>query len=437
MKNDRIEEYSLLNNAYYGDGGFLNGKYLVQHPRESSEKYQQRLALAYYLNYTSPCVNAHVDPIFKRDPQREYSGAITALWEDFAKDTDLAGTDLNTLVKRWAVAAKLYGIGYVVCDNALQPGSTIGEILASKKRPYAYLLDPDRVKEIKVDNNGKIIYFSFLERDPKSKRDFVRIFTYKGWELRDGDKIVSNGAYDFGRVPVVKLASREISPFDMFPASEFISIAMTNRSIYNKCSWLDDILRNQTFSILTYPTTKAEELDIGTDNALAYPPDSRHIPSFIAPPAECATVLANQIQMLQEEIYRMAVVVNVTGVRTQSSGVAKQWDFEQTNQLLSSFAGNIDVAETELAELFALWLGSEFDYQCNYPKDFSVSDVTTELANAETAKALDFGTTFNTEILKRVITSYLPDLKKDRVEQIVSEYSDLADMSALDATESD
>lgn len=31
MKNDRIEEYSLLNNAYYGDGGFLNGKYLVQH----------------------------------------------------------------------------------------------------------------------------------------------------------------------------------------------------------------------------------------------------------------------------------------------------------------------------------------------------------------------------------------------------------------------
>lgn len=99
--------------------------------------------------------------------------------------------------------------------------------------------------------------------------------------------------------------------------------------------------------------------------------------------------------------------------------------------------GNIDVAETELAELFALWLGADFNYQCNYPKDFSVSDVTTELANAETAKALDFGTTFNTEVLKRVITSYLPDLKKDRVEQIVNEYSDLADMSALDATESD
>lgn len=436
MKNDRIEEYSLLNNAYYGDGGFLNGKYLVQHQRESSDKYRSRLALAYYLNYTAPCVNAHVDPIFKRDPQREYSGQITALWEDFAKDTDFAGTDLGTLVKRWALAAKLYGVGYVVCDNAPQPGSTIGEILESKKRPYAYLLDPDRVKEIKVDNNGKIIYFSFLERDPRTKRDFVRIFTDAGWRLHDGARLVAEGEYALGRVPVVKLASREISPFDMFPASEFISIAMTNRSIYNKCSWLDDILRNQTFSILTYPTAKAEDLTIGTDNALAYPPDARHTPSFIAPPSECATVLASQIQMLQEEIYRMAVVVNVTGVRTQSSGVAKQWDFEQTNQLLGSFAENISVAETELAELFALWLGMDLEYTCIYQKDFSVSDVTTELANAETAKALNFGPTFDVEVLKRVITSYLPDLKKGQVEQMTREFTEQAAQSALDTVQS-
>ena len=223
----------------------------------------------------------------------------------------------------------------------------------------------------------------------------------------------------------------------MFPASEFISIAMTKRSIYNKCSWLDDILRNQTFSILAYPTAKAEDLTIGTDNALAYPPDARHTPSFIAPPSECATVLASQIQMLQEEIYRMAVVVNVTGVRTQSSGVAKQWDFEQTNQLLGSFAENISVAETELAELFALWLGMQFDYTCTYQKDFSVSDVTTELANAETAKGLNFGETFNTEVLKRVITSYLPDIKKDQIRAITEEYRHQATLSRLDSTQAE
>lgn len=437
MKNDRIEEYNLLTDAYYGDRGFFNGKYLAPHQRESPEKYRSRINLAYYLNYTAPCVNAHVDPIFKRDPQREYSGQITPLWEDFTKDTDFAGTDLSTLMKRWALAAKLYGAGYVVCDNTPQPGSTIGEMLESKKRPYAYLLEPDRVKEIKVDNNGKIIYFSFLERDPKTKRDFVRIFTDNGWRLHDGARLIDKGEYALGRVPVARLTSRELSPFDMFPASEFISIAMTNRSIYNKCSWLDDILRNQTFSILAYPTAKAEDLAIGTDNALAYPPDARHTPSFIAPPSECATVLASQIQMLQEEIYRMAVVVNVTGVRTQSSGVAKQWDFEQTNQLLGSFAENISVAETELAELFALWLGMQFDYTCTYQKDFSVSDVTTELANAETAKGLNFGETFNTEVLKRVITSYLPDIKKDQIRAITEEYRHQATLSRLDSTQAE
>ncbi len=434
MKNDRVKQYKLLSDAYYGDGGFLNGEYLIKHIRESAEKFQNRIDLSYYLNYTAPCVNAHVDPIFKRAPQREYSGQLSQLWEDFAKDTDFAGSDLDTLSKSWALAAKLYGAAYVVCDNAPQPGSTMAEMIASKKRPYAYLLKPERIKEIKVNNYGKIIYFAFLERDPKTKKDFVRVFEQTGWHLiGDDGNVKDRGTYNLGRVPVIRLTSRELSPFDMFPASEFISIATTNRSIYNKCSWLDDILCNQTFSLLTYPTNKAEDLTIGTDNALAYPPDSRHQPSFIAPPAESANVLASQIESMRESIYNMAVVVNVTGVRAQSSGVAKQWDFEQTNQVLSSFAKSIGCAEMELAKVFALWLNTEFEYSSIYQKDFSVSDVSTELANAEVAKGLNFGEKFNLEVLKRVATSYLPDLKKDQIEEIISDYEQQIAQQKLDA----
>lgn len=437
MKNERVLEYKLLAAAYYGDGGFQDGEYLVKHWRESAEKFQSRVDLAYYLNYMAPCVNAHVDPIFKRKPMRNYAGGISAVWEQFAKDTDFAGTDLDTLMKRWALAAKLYGAAYVICDSSPTVAATIGEMLETKKRPYAYLLNPMRIKEIKVDNNGKIIYFSFLERDAASKRDFVRIFTDDEWQLLDGSKVVAYGKNNLGQVPVVRLTSRELSPFDMFPTSEFISIAQAERSLYNKCSWLDDILRNQTFSILTYPTQKAENLTIGTDNALAYPPDSRHVPSFIAPPAECAQILVQQIQQLQQEIYRMAVVVNVTGVRSQSSGIAKQWDFEETNQLLSSFSDNVGKAEEKLAGLFALWLGEKVDYTAAYQKDFAVSDVTTELGNAESAKQLNFGALFELEILKRVLTSYMPNLSKVEAEEIIADYRETAAAAQLDNRQAD
>lgn len=79
----------------------------------------------------------------------------------------------------------------------------------------------------------------------------------------------------------------------------------------------------------------------------------------------------------------------------------------------------------------------KFDYTCIYQKDFSVSDVTTELANAETAKGLNFGETFNTEVLKRVITSYLPDLKKDQIQAITEEYRQQATLSRLDSTQAE
>lgn len=433
MKNDKKEEYRLLSDAYYGNGGFSNGGYLEKHVRETNEKYGSRQKVAYYLNYTAPCVNAHVDPIFKREPQREYKGKLSSLWESFAKDTDLAGTDLNTLMKRWAHAAKLYGSGYVVVDNTREEPMTLGEALETNKRPYAYLLKPERIREIRVDNNGKINYFSFLERDPVTKKDLVMEFTKTGWQLMDGSSVKEEGEHGLGRVPVIRLTGREVSPFDMFPTSEFISIAQTNRSIYNKCSWLDDILKNQTFPILTYPADKTPPgLVIGTENALGYPSESRHVPDFISPPDSSASVLENQIVLLQQEIYRMAVVVNVTGVRSESSGVAKQWDFEQTNQLLSSFAENISVAENELAELFSLWLGEPLEYKAVYQKDFSISDTSTELANAETAKQLDFGADFMEQVLRRLITSYLPGLGRAEYEKIISGYRERESAALLD-----
>lgn len=56
----------MLEDGYEGCGGFLDGSYLTQHPREDAGKYGMRRELAYYLNYLAPCVNAHVAPIFKR-----------------------------------------------------------------------------------------------------------------------------------------------------------------------------------------------------------------------------------------------------------------------------------------------------------------------------------------------------------------------------------
>lgn len=64
----------MLEDGYFGIGGFIDGEYLTKHPRESDEKYAMRRHLSYYLNYLAPCVNAHVSPIFKTLAQRDWKG---------------------------------------------------------------------------------------------------------------------------------------------------------------------------------------------------------------------------------------------------------------------------------------------------------------------------------------------------------------------------
>ncbi len=78
----------------------------------------------------------------------------------------------------------------------------------------------------------------------------------------------------------------------------------------------------------------------------------------------------------------MSGLDSVIGVRSDQtkSGVAKQWDFEKTNQKLADFALQCEQAEQEIIRLFDAWTGGESDYFCEYPRDFKINDVADALS---------------------------------------------------------
>lgn len=436
MKNDNVTLYRLLADAYAGIGGFADGGYLRKHPRESSEKYQMRQELAYYLNYLKPCVDAHVSPIFKAQAVREYSGIGAEAWGRFLEKVDFAGTGIKGLMKRAAIASKLFGVSFIVMDRAqdIAGAVTLQGLLDDRQLlPYAFVVEPLRVQEIEVDKFGRLTKLVYTEADPDNEfTPAVRTLTVDGWHLKSSKGELS-GKWNLGMLPVIPLVSKECDPSIPLPPSDFISIAQTSLAIYNMSSWLSEILVDQTFSLLVFPSNGSDDLTIGTSNALGFPPESSHMPGFIAPPADPANILAANIDRLQQEIYRMASVVNVAGVRVQASGTAKAWDFEQTNQILSDFADNIESAESRLADLFKRWTGVDFVYSVSYPSDYSIADIETELANAEVAKGLGFGDSFDVEIFKRVLTAYLPELKDDTFDMLVDDYKQAQEEGKLDA----
>jgi hypothetical protein len=137
-----------------------------------------------------------------------------------------------------------------------EQGETVLAIESDRnKLPYAFVVSPQSVDEIVTDKFGRITKFVYKETDPANETyKATRTLTPNGWSLVDS-KGEHNGSWELGVVPVIPLFAKEHDNFNPFPTSDFVSIAKTNLAIYNYSSWLSDILINQTFSVLIYPST--------------------------------------------------------------------------------------------------------------------------------------------------------------------------------------
>lgn len=418
--------YQLLRDAYFGSGGFETGAYLSKHKRESEEDYTFRRNNAYYLNYFAPIVNALVDPIFKKNPLRDYHGSAERIIKSFSLDADAAGTNIQIFIKRAAVMAKVYGISFIIVDNARNVDSrSQQEMLQRRQFPYAYVLEPDNLEEYGIDKTGDLEYIKFKEIAHIESGTIQYRYVYfdrTAWKIWGDGIALQQGTHNLGRVPVVPLFSRMLEQKTMRPTPELLPIARTAKALYNHCSWLGEILRNQTFPLLTIPSLDAKDLVIGTNNALGYNPDYSHEPNFIAPPSDPATILQNQIASLVQEMYRMAnLSFIISTTQNNNSGIARQWEFERTNQQLANFAAQCAHAEIAVMNLVAQWVNEDITYTVAYPDNFGIVDVTEELTQAQAVLDMGLGDGLREEVLKKVMAAYCPDIPDERFDELVEQ----------------
>lgn len=434
------ENYSLLHDVYYGTGRFEFGKGLRRHPRESLENFADRQALAYYLNYTAPIVNASVDPIFKDEIPREYEDTET--FDTFLKDCDRSGTSYQDFCKNAALQARLYGCCYVVVDNYATQEAALSAAVENRQVPFLKLVMPYQVQDWSVDDYGRFTMFRYTEEvqsGANSKKTTEYLWTEDEWEVGSGDEAVK-GLNPLHRVPVVSWRARTTQKIFVKPPSEYLSIAQVNYFLYQLCSWHTQILRDQAFNILTMPDVGSSEITIGTNNVLTYPPEASHIPTFISPSAEPANMLTNHMDRLIKEMFRMSGLDSVVGVRTDNSksGVAKQWDFEKTNQRLADFSVRCENADKAIIQLYSEWSNEDPQYTCEYPRDFKINDITDALTDAAAALDLGFDSpTYKREVLKKVLAAYMPNVAPEIYDQMVEEVERALQDAAMGANYGD
>lgn len=401
---------------------------LVAYPREGSAKFARRNQVAFYASPLARACARYCGFLSSRSPQRELPGPLYKLVAD---DVDGKGNSLDVFWSEFAVEAKARGSMLLLVDAPATMAETksLAQQLAERRAPFWVSIKPEAVTDYQLGDDGKFDSVSFAGTftqgagEEVERVDCVWTFTRKGWEARDkDDKVLTSGEHALGECPVI--AFTESGDFPCF--GPFAAIADIAKRLFNTESELDEILRSQTFSLLTMQVpdnsttdqkaaaAKAAGESVGTHNLMVH---SGSTPAFIAPPDGPATVYLKRIEGLEAKID--AIAMDPSGSAARESGLALQMRFQELNADLARFAGRMEDLERRAWELTSRWLKMTAAPEISWPRDFNIADLAAELKVLTDMQAAGMPKEVIAAQQKRIVALQFTGMDADEMQAII------------------
>lgn len=399
--------------------------YLVRYPRESEAKFARRNDVAFYASPLARACARFVGFLASRAPTRELPHD---LYRAMASDIDGRGNALDVWLLELAIELKARGSMLLLVDNdadVAQAGS-LGEQVRQRRAPFWTMVFPEAVTDFAVGEDGRFDFVEFAGNVKAPSGEVVDCtwrFDRSAWAALDRERSpIAAGEHPLGECPV--LAVTESGAFPHF--GPFSAIADLARRLFNLDSELDEILRSQTFSLLTMQVpenaTDAQKLDaakiagqtIGTSNLLVH---SGSTPAFVAPPDGPARVYLDRIADVRRQIGEIGL--DVVTEQAQESGIARQIRFAAVNGELAKFAGRLEDAERRAWDLSRRWLGMQSQPTVTWPRDYNLADVEHELIVLREMRATSMPTEAIVEQERRIVGIQFAGLDQDRLQAML------------------
>jgi hypothetical protein len=431
MPNASAPRFRFIAHALRADGPFrpvvsdsgngdvqLSGlSYLVRYPRESDSKFARRNEVAFFSSPLSRACARFVGYMSMRPPAREMANEV---FQRVADDVDGKGNAVDVFLQQFAVDAKARGSMLLLVDMPAALPVSRAQQLQDRKLPFWSAIRPEDVTDYEVGEDGKFTFCEFGGTFTKPDGSAVACtwrFDRAGWEARESSKssrsVLAEGVHPLGECPV--LIFTEGGDFPTF--GPFSAIADLAKRLFNADSELDEILRSQTFSLLTMQvpseSTDAQKLaaakvageTIGTNNLMVH---GGSTPAFIAPPDGPARIYLDRIAGLRAEIDEVGL--NVATINQQESGIAMQMRFQAINGELAKFSSRMEDLERRAWELSRRWLGMTMAPTTTWPRDFNIAEVETELRILADMQSAGMPAAVIAEQQKRVVGLQFPGL---------------------------
>jgi len=429
--------FKFIGHALHGDGNFrpfvfydkydrafdVTESYLIRYPRESLEKYARRNELAFYTSPMLRVVSKFVSYVHAKPVMREYQNPI---YEAIGDNCDGKNNSVDVFWQDFMVEAKARGSMLLLVDMPRDISGTLADQLNNRQLPYWTPIFPELVKEYRVGDDGLFDYVKFRGNLTIDNEEVpvCWYFDKEEWYVQDEDDVtLDSGQHNLGVCPIV--AFTEFGDFPCF--GSFSPIADLAKRLFNLDSELDEILRAQTFSILTMQvpedTTDEQRLEsarnvgesIGTSNLMMH---TGSTPTFIAPESGPANIYLQRINQINEQIQDIGLVIAVP--EQQESGIAMENRFHAINSELAKFCVRMEDLERKAWELTARWLGMEAQPEIGWPRNFNIADVEKELMMLEKMQDTNLPSAVVAEQQKKIVTTQFDGYESDRLEELTN-----------------
>lgn len=447
----RLAHWNFCEATYTGGREWFESGNIFKYVKEGPTEYSERIARAFRFPHTREVVDLVNKYIFKAKIKRDEERASEEIKRFWLAST-INRRRIDDFMRLVSERASYLGRPWVVVDtNQTEPDATILHEKESGARLYAYVVKPQHVLDLGVAEDGDLNWIKIQEtkRDDESvlstgavavrfriwTKQFWALFEQKTKEEPKGEQkivyeLIDAGEHGLGRVPVFPV-DHIISDNPYWAMSLIDDIAYLDRAVANYLSNLDAIIQDQTFSQLIMPAQSlmpGEDdmkrlMELGTKRIFTYDAQGQGKPEYIAPDPKQASIILAVINKIINEIYHS---VGMAGERTKqdnamgidnSSGVAKAFDFERLNAVLTSKANALQIAENTLCELVDCWYGKEVEpgtYDLvTYPDSFDTRGLTEELAIAAQLNLIQAPDKLRQEQMKALADKLLPHLTTD------------------------
>lgn len=456
--------WALLEDCADGTGGFLDGTYLIAHPREwldhdkpnptqPTKKLLERRRLARYENLANLILTLKLEGLFREPAVRRVVRPNGEAWETHpyldwvSGDVDGDGRPLEAVLSAAYRGALTFGHMFLVLDRARDDGPTAADRAPLVLRTYRPLDAPDW-----LEVRGTLSAIKLVEALPRTSLD--QPASEAGWRIyqitdtrttvttvEGEDQTVETIDHRFGVLPVVPLYAHRRSLTSVLGESALADPRLYV-DLFNLTSEVRELLRKQTFSILNIPlgkgvdggtaiTVEQAQAMIGQTNGTANVLFTAEAANYISADTANVTVYQEERQQLIRTIFRLCKVPFQQDSREAETAEAQREKRKDFSTTLAGYADRLREAELALAER---WYRGHFGAgwerhwaagtpSVSYPQTFDEPAFREVLEQAEAALALPLGEskTFRVEHATKLISQFLPDASHEVLQAIRAE----------------